>query len=89
MLWNIICTSFKNGWLSFALFIVTIVFAIIWGIVICIHHKRDRKITIIRILFVGTFVSALFYFLPIMQEILGAQGGREFWLDSILTSALQ
>ena len=87
MLWNIICTSFKNGWLSFALFIVTIVFAIIWGIVICIHHKRDRKITIIRILFVGTFVSALFYFLPIMQEILGAQGGREFWLDSILTSA--
>ena len=87
MLWDIICTSFKNGWLSCALFIATIVFAIIWGVVICIHHKRDRKITIIRILFVGTFVSAVLYFLPIMQEILGAQGGREFWFDSILTSA--
>ena len=87
MLRDLICTLFNNGWLSFVLFIATIVFTIGWGIHISANHKRDRKITPIRILFVGTFVSAVVYFLPIMREILSAQGDRGYWFDSILTSA--
>ncbi len=86
MLWDFICTLFKNGWLACGLLIATVAFAIIWGIIISAKHKKDRKITPIRILFVGTFIAAVFYFLPLVQEIISRQGEREFWFDSVLTS---
>lgn len=86
MLREFISTSFKNGRISCAFLILTLAFAIGWGIYISARHKRDRKITPTRIMFVGTFISAVMYFLPLMQEILGEQGGRGFWTDAVLTS---
>lgn len=79
-------TAYKNGWLACELLIATILGAILWFVAISVWHKKDRVVTPIRILFVGTFVSAVFYFLPLMQEIIGAQGGRGFLLDAVLTS---
>ncbi len=79
--------SLIGGHLARGIFCSGLIFALLWALIIYIFPKKDRFVTPIRIVFVGTFVAAAFYFLPIAHDYIVHNTGTEgHWVESILTS---
>ena len=78
--------DFKNGLYVIIALLATVVFAYLWSKFISKNHKKDRKVTPIRILFGGTFISAVIYFLPIMLQVMDNEVGWGYRFDALVTS---
>lgn len=73
-----------NQVLAAALLIFTLVFALIWALLV--DRKKKKIVTTIRILFAGTFLAALAHYIPIFVYRLAAGGGNVLWFDVLLNS---
>lgn len=73
-----------NKWFPVILFVLTFVLAIIEKMVIK-HKKKKRILTPLRLIVVGIFLSALFYFLPLIQRLLRTETD-EMWGWALLNS---
>lgn len=80
---DFIVNAFYKGWLSCGLLALTWAVALVQ--MALIKYKKKRIFTPIRILLGGTFLSAVLYFTPILQELIST-ADRAFWLESVLNA---
>lgn len=62
--------SINLWWVSLVLSALTLAFSYVWAffIIFVVRYKKKRAVTPTNILFIGTFISALLFFLPIYHD---------------------